>query len=148
MMQLVRSLDRRRYSPRTYIYCSGDSMSLVAAKMLEAEISSRQDDPIEGEEFAFLELPRARKVAQPLLSSAATSAWTLLFALWHLVFLPAMGRPQSHPRDFRTREPVSPTSSASPSRESGPGIPFDALLINGPGTCVMIVIACYIARVS
>lgn len=70
--------------------------------------------------YTFIELPRARKVAQPLLSSAFTTLYSLSFAVWHLTIMPMV-----------RRKPL-----------------VDLLLVNGPGTCVVVVFAFLLPRVS
>jgi beta-1,4-N-acetylglucosaminyltransferase len=135
----LRCLDKDRYSPRTYIYCTGDTMSLKAAHALEGEIPSPPSD------YTFLELPRARKVAQSMVSSAISSAWTLSFAFWYLVLLPSIQGSRRHARDFG--DEYQGKSKAEQASNSA-GVPFDALLLNGPGTSVTIVLACYVAKVS
>ncbi len=140
MLQLVRALDVKRYTPRTYIYCTGDAMSVALAQRLEGS-RTIPFNGLDGKapDYSLLELPRARRVAQPMLSSALSSAHTLSFAVWQLVAKPLLTgpTPRTHQRDFAAGQAVKHRSA----------VPFDALLLNGPGTCVVIVLACYIVRV-
>ncbi len=113
-------------------------MSLSAAQALETEAASLQGD------YSFLELPRARKVAQSKASSGISSAWAILFALWYLVILPLVHRPRGHARDFDVRNSIKSKNKLA---FRPAGVPFDVLLLNGPGTSVIIVIAYYVAKV-
>ncbi|KAL7418299.1 UDP-N-acetylglucosamine transferase subunit [Cryptotrichosporon argae] len=101
-----------RYSPRTYVYCHGDGLSLRAV----AELETSGDGA-----FTLLALPRARGVAQPPLSSAVATARTLALATWHTLLVPL------------ARHPTTPWA--------------DVLLVNGPGTCVVLVAVAYVRRI-
>jgi beta-1,4-N-acetylglucosaminyltransferase len=70
----------------------------------------------------FLPLPRARKVKQPMMTTVFTSFGTLLVAIVTLFMVPLV------------KHPLRP--------------PFEVLLVNGPGTCVVVVAVCWIRRVS
>ena len=70
----------------------------------------------------FLPLPRARKVKQPMMTTVFTSFGTLLVAVVTLFMVPLV------------KHPLRP--------------PFEVLLVNGPGTCVVVVAVCWIRRVS
>ncbi|WVR00304.1 hypothetical protein IAU59_007447 [Kwoniella sp. CBS 9459] len=117
MRTLVSTLPFERYTPWTYIYCHGDEMSLKAIASLESE----KGDVTSAHSYDLLPLPRARKVAEPLSSTLISASKTLVVAIYHLFLLPL----------FRH-----------------PGKPFaDVLLINGPGTCVVLVLVTYIRRI-
>jgi beta-1,4-N-acetylglucosaminyltransferase len=75
-----------------------------------------------GEAFQFVELPRARKVGQSYLSSIGTTLYSLAITFWKLAAKPILTR-QMHQ------------------------IP-DLLIVNGPGTCVMVVLVYKLLRVS
>ncbi|KAJ9119101.1 hypothetical protein QFC22_003592 [Naganishia vaughanmartiniae] len=120
-IQLLSTLDPARYTPRKYIFCTGDIMSLNKATSFEASLKPRSSvpngaasqtvSPTEGP-FHFFELPRARKVGQSYVSSIGTTLYSLAITFWKLAAKPILTR-QSHQ------------------------IP-DLLIVNGPGTCVMI----------
>ena len=72
--------------------------------------------------YSFLALPRARRVGQPLFSTLISSLYTLLIAICHIFLLPLLRNP----------------------RQTW----VDVLLINGPGTCVVLVLVSWMRRVS
>jgi len=75
-----------------------------------------------GGRFEVLALPRARAVGEGKLSTIISASKTLSFALWYCFLLPLLKRP---------------------------GDPWaDVLLLNGPGTGVVLVLVAYIRRVS
>ncbi|KAK1922081.1 oligosaccharide biosynthesis protein Alg14-like protein [Papiliotrema laurentii] len=75
----------------------------------------------DSQNWDILLLPRARRVGQPLLSTCLSTAHTLLAAVHHLFLLPLVHAPSS---------------------------PYcDVLLVNGPGTCVVVVLVSWIRRV-
>ena len=102
------------YSPRTYIYSSGDAMSLEKAVAFERNITHEQG------EFDFVELPRARKVGQSYASSIGTtlSSFATAFQVLTIAPLRAGGRR------------------------------WEVVLLNGPGTCVVVAFALMLPRVS
>lgn len=71
--------------------------------------------------YSLLALPRARQVGQGKLSTLVSAAWTLLVTTWYCFVKPL-------------RRPVEPWA--------------DVLLLNGPGTAVVLVLVTYIRRVS
>lgn len=111
MIALLSGVDKSRYTPRTYVYCRGDSMSVQLVSDLE---QSQQA-------YSLLALPRARRVGQSWISTLGTALWTLLWAVHYTFFVPLRARP------------------------SQPWV--DVLLVNGPGTCVVLVLVMYIRRV-
>ncbi|ORX40768.1 oligosaccharide biosynthesis protein Alg14 like-domain-containing protein [Kockovaella imperatae] len=115
MKILLSSLDLERYKPRRYVVCHGDQLSLVAIANVEGTQPETQTS-----DYTILSLPRARRVGQPLLSTAMSTFKTILVALWHTFLLPLLQRPE---------EPW-----------------VDLLLVNGPGTCVVLVLVTYIRR--
>ncbi|KAJ9105950.1 hypothetical protein QFC19_003284 [Naganishia cerealis] len=127
-IQLLSTLDPDRYTPRKYIFCTGDSMSLNKATVFEKDLRSRSTKggtageshtPVK-EPFQFIELPRARKVGQSYISSIGTTIYSLTITVWEL-----------------TAKPIF-------TRQSGE-IP-DLLIVNGPGTCVVVVLAYKLLR--
>jgi beta-1,4-N-acetylglucosaminyltransferase len=140
MRTLLSTIDFTRYTPRTYVYCHGDEMSLRVISDLEKS-TEKSDSTMHDVEtaptsqgrsdvarkrpkmgYTLLPLPRARKVGQPALSTLVSTVRTMLMATCHLFLLPLLNK---------WRRPI-----------------FDILLINGPGTCVVLVVVSYIRRVS
>jgi beta-1,4-N-acetylglucosaminyltransferase len=128
MMTLLGSLDFERYTPRRYIYCHGDTMSLDAVQALERSKVDRDKgfgstrSKSDASTFSLLALPRARRVGQPLFSTLLSTLHTALHALYRLFLLPLLNNPR-HPF-------------------------VDVLVINGPGTVVVLVAISWIRRVS
>lgn len=72
--------------------------------------------------YTLLTIPRARRVHQSLLSTPPTALRSLVTCLYHLMVRP---------------------------RKSGGRSTFaDVLLLNGPGTCLMLCIAVYVNKVG
>ncbi|TXT10717.1 hypothetical protein VHUM_02222 [Vanrija humicola] len=71
--------------------------------------------------YALLALPRARAVGEGKLSTLVSASRTLAVALWHTFLLPLLTRPAT------------------------PWV--DVLLLNGPGTAVVLVAVAYIRRI-
>lgn len=71
--------------------------------------------------YYLLSLPRARRVGQPLLSTMVSVLKTLYIASLRLFLIPLLKNPR---RPF-----------------------VDLLIVNGPGTCVVLVLVSYIRRV-
>ncbi|MBW0467922.1 hypothetical protein O181_007637 [Austropuccinia psidii MF-1] len=80
MIRLLMGLPFDRYTPRTYIISSGDSIS--KAKVLELEQSKGQGD------FLFVEIPRARKVHQSFLTTPFSTLYSLVFCFWFVTLQP------------------------------------------------------------
>ncbi|WWC71832.1 uncharacterized protein I206_105791 [Kwoniella pini CBS 10737] len=117
MKSLVDTLPFDRYQPRKYIYCHNDEISLRVISSLE----SQKGDLTNESTYSILPLPRARKVAEPFLSTLISATKTLMISFWYIFFKPFLSNPQK---------------------------PFtDVLLINGPGTCVILVLISYIRRI-
>ncbi|GHJ88855.1 hypothetical protein NliqN6_5257 [Naganishia liquefaciens] len=121
-IQLLSALDPARYSPRTYIFCTGDIMSVTKAKAFENELASQtshheQHDAKDAStcpDYRLIELPRARKVGQSYFSSIGTTLYSMMISLWKLAIEPIVkGRHKQMP---------------------------DLLIVNGPGTCVVVVL--------
>ncbi|WVR07842.1 hypothetical protein IAU60_004885 [Kwoniella sp. DSM 27419] len=68
----------------------------------------------------FLALPRARRVGESRLSTLRSASKTLAAATWQVFLLPLVRHP---------RRPFA-----------------DVLMVNGPGTCVVLVLVCWIRR--
>jgi beta-1,4-N-acetylglucosaminyltransferase len=126
-IQLLSALETDRYTPRTYIFCTGDSMSVTKAAAFESGLASKplQNDPKtipSSTLYRLVELPRARNVGQSYLSSVGTTLYSMLITLWKLAVEPVIkGRTKQIP---------------------------DLLIVNGPGTCVVVVLVYRLLRVS
>lgn len=122
MRTLLAAVDHKRYTPRTYVYCHGDELSLRAVADTEATTSTATGRGATKSDYSLLALPRARRVGEGKASTLMSASKTLLVAVWATVVLPFLRRPS---------EPWA-----------------DVLLLNGPGTAVVLVAAAYIRRVS
>ncbi|XP_026406346.1 UDP-N-acetylglucosamine transferase subunit ALG14-like [Papaver somniferum] len=106
MINLIRVLQRDRFTPRVYVAASTDNMSLQKAQVLEASIwlisgLELQAGPDKLKETAqFMQIYQSREVGQSYLTSIGTT----LIALVHALLLMIKIRPQ-------------------------------VILCNGPGTC-------------
>jgi beta-1,4-N-acetylglucosaminyltransferase len=117
----VSALDFSRYTPRTYLVSEGDSLSAqkaIALEGLKAQAASAKSSAKGG--YQILTIPRARRVHQNILTVPFTTLRSLLAAVYRVTFAPRL------------------------SGESA----FDVLLLNGPGTCVVLCLAAYVNRVS
>jgi len=129
-LALVSALDFSRYTPRTYIVSEGDHLSerkAIALEQLKATASSpssaaRASSPLRSgiqTGYQVLTIPRARRVHQNLLTIPFTVLRSLLGAVHHVTLAPRLSRDSSS---------------------------FDVLLLNGPGTCVVLGVAAYVNR--
>jgi len=115
----VSALDFSRYTPRTYLVSEGDELSAQKAIALEGLKVASAKSPAKGG-YQILTIPRARRVHQNILSVPFTTLRSLLAAVYRVTLVPRLSR----------------------------GSAFDILLINGPGTCVVLCLAIYVNRVS
>jgi len=118
-LSLVSALDFSRYSPRTYLVSEGDSLSAQKVIALEHLKTASAASPVNGG-YQILSIPRARRVHQNTLTVPFTALRSLLAAVYHVTLAP---------------------------QRSGE-CTFDVLLLNGPGTCVVLCLAAYVNRVS
>jgi hypothetical protein len=117
-LSLVSALDFSRYTPRTYLVSEGDSLSAQKAIALEGLKAASAKSPAKGG-YRILTIPRARRVYQNILTVPFTTLRSLLAAVYCVTLAPRL------------------------SGESA----FDVLLLNGPGTCVVLCLAAYVNRV-
>ncbi|KAF8482801.1 glycosyltransferase family 1 protein [Russula ochroleuca] len=120
-LSLVSALDFSRYTPRTYLVSEGDSLSAQKAVTLErlktaSAASLHLGVPVG--RYQILTIPRARHVHQNILTVPFTTIRSFLASVYHVTFAP---------------------------RLSGDST-FDVMLLNGPGTCVVLCIATYVNR--
>jgi len=118
---LLSGLDFSRYSPRTYYLSEGDTLSMKKAAALETlKAREHTSNMTEAKElYTFIVLPRARHVHQSLLTTPLTVVRSFAACMRHLTLAPLLSK------------------SAFP----------DILIVNGPGTCVVLCLAAYINRV-
>ncbi|KAM0789001.1 hypothetical protein ACM66B_003069 [Microbotryomycetes sp. NB124-2] len=74
--------------------------------------------------FEVFDIPRARQVHQSYLTSIFTTLWSLVVCLWLISIRPMLVARHERPRRFA-----------------------DVMLLNGPGSCVPIVVAAFLPRV-
>jgi beta-1,4-N-acetylglucosaminyltransferase len=121
-LKLASALDFGRYSPRTYIVSEGDAFSAQKALALEHIKATHHVFSDDQPQYKLLTIPRARRVRQSLLS-ALPDAVKSLSACMYLVSV----RPLFKKGGFRQ--------------------PFvDLLILNGPGTCVILCTAILLNR--
>ncbi|GAC95933.1 glycosyltransferase [Pseudozyma hubeiensis SY62] len=127
LLQLVSALPTQRYTRRIYLVSSGDHFSLEKAKKLEKKLSSSSSssDSQDPPDAKVIQIPRARNVHQSFLTTPITLAKSIVFCVDHVSLRPLLRRVKG-----------------------GDGILADVILMNGPGTCVPIVAAVYLLRVS
>ncbi|KAI0036955.1 glycosyltransferase family 1 protein [Vararia minispora EC-137] len=111
MLTMVSTLDFSRYADRTYILSEGDLLSAEKAKSLER--TKAHNSKKSPQPCTILRIPRARRVKQSILTTPFTAAVSLLRCVHLLTIAPLFG---------------------------GPPVP-DVLLLNGPGTCVVLCLA-------
>ncbi|KAH7909323.1 glycosyltransferase family 1 protein [Hygrophoropsis aurantiaca] len=118
-MMLVSALDFSRYTPRTYVVSEGDTLSAHKATTLEqskaASLSSSNTQM--RRQYNIEIVPRARRVHQSLLTTPSTALLSLMFCIYLVSIKPLFAK-------------------------SGFRRPFaDVLILNGPGTCVILCVA-------
>ncbi|KAG2364894.1 oligosaccharide biosynthesis protein Alg14-like protein [Suillus spraguei] len=138
-LKLVSALDFVRYSPRTYIVSEGDALSARKALALEhikaidhvfsdvRNISKHFNPPDLTRlkvqpQYKLLTIPRARRVHQPLLSTPPDAVKALLVCMYLVSVRPLFEKGGS-------RQPF-----------------VDLLILNGPGTCVILCAAILLNR--
>jgi beta-1,4-N-acetylglucosaminyltransferase len=140
MLRLLIAVDFQKYSQRTYLVSSGDSLSLAKVAELEtARAGDNSDDSIAVRcsdrsynkvilahtscaclsKWTAFEIPRARRVHQSFLTAPFTTLRSFAVCL-RLVTLPCILLKRDCP---------------------------DIVLLNGPGSCVPIAIAAFLPRV-
>lgn len=118
---LLSALDFARYSPRTYYLSEGDTLSMRKAAALESLKAREHGSNLTEAKapYTFIVLPRARFVHQSLLTTPLTAVRSLAVCIKHLTVAPLLSK------------------TTSP----------DILIVNGPGTCVVLCLAAYMNRV-
>ncbi|OVA02483.1 Oligosaccharide biosynthesis protein Alg14-like [Macleaya cordata] len=90
MLNLIRGLQKNRFTPRVYVAASTDNMSLQKAQVLEASVVDQTGAGKVKEAAQFMQIYRSREVGQSYLTSVGTT----LIALVHALFLMIKIRPQ------------------------------------------------------
>lgn len=140
-LKLASSLDFNRYTPRTYIISEGDAFSAQKALALEHIKSSdavtsnvrdpsgaclfpKSDTRFIQPQYKLLTIPRARRVHQPLLTTPPDAVKSLLACISLISVYPLFMK-------GAFRRPFA-----------------DLLILNGPGTCVILYAAVLLNRVG
>ncbi|EGN99879.1 glycosyltransferase family 1 protein [Serpula lacrymans var. lacrymans S7.3] len=122
VLSLASALDFSRYSPRTYLISEGDTLSIQKAVSLET-LKSADTSKLQGRsQCVLLTVPRARRVHQSLLMTPPTALLSLLSCVYHVTITPLL-------RTERFRRPFA-----------------DVLILNGPGTCVILCAAVFLNK--
>ncbi|KAF8485452.1 oligosaccharide biosynthesis protein Alg14 like-domain-containing protein [Gautieria morchelliformis] len=116
---LLSAIDFARYTPRSYVVSQGDTLSVQRALAFESSKYTSTPPEASGEAFTIIHIPRARRVHQSLIMTLPTAINSLASCIYHICLRPMI-----------TRKCFA-----------------DVLLVNGPGTCVMLCAAAYISRV-
>ncbi|KAE8254879.1 hypothetical protein A4X13_0g3239 [Tilletia indica] len=161
MLKLVSALDPARYTERVYFVSHGDQFSTSKAYELETSIAAREPN-IKTESqrgkanadsshsslassrhlVVVEELPRARRVHQSFATTPLSATRCLMVCIEHVLLRPMVAYWRNGPR----RRRPSPQSGVLPKETRKDDIFADLLLLNGPGTCVPLVLAVYIRK--
>jgi beta-1,4-N-acetylglucosaminyltransferase len=120
-LMLLSSVDFNRYRPRTYVISEGDTLSAQKAASFEA-VKAANSNSINHDNYTLLTIPRARRVHQSLLTTPPTALTSLLACVYLVTISPLLS-------------PKAPRS-----------IVADVLILNGPGTCLVLCGAVYFNR--
>jgi beta-1,4-N-acetylglucosaminyltransferase len=135
MLSMLRNLDTKKYSPRTYVISSGDEFSSSKADEFELSLQANQgldmgrEDPERqsekgkaSEDFEVITVPRARNIHQPLYTTPLSSLRCLIACIMLLI--------------RRGKATYNSPITMSP----------DLIITNGPATGVIFVLASLIVR--
>ncbi|TEB38208.1 Alg14-domain-containing protein [Coprinellus micaceus] len=163
-LAMISGLDFKKYQPRVYYVSEGDTLSAHKAIELERrkidatressnevvpsyhgansnDISRTQPTPdLEGEPYKIVVIPRARRVHQSLLTTPVTALVSLLSCIYFITVQPFLQR-KSRKSRFNQR----PRGTSSP--PAGGADQNEVLVLNGPGTCLMLAAAVYLNRI-
>ncbi|KAE8267804.1 hypothetical protein A4X09_0g4537 [Tilletia walkeri] len=162
MLKLVSALDPVRYTERVYFVSHGDQFSTRKAYELETSIIADREPNIKTESqrgkanadsshsslassrhrVVVEELPRARRVHQSFATTPLSAAHCLIVCIEHVLLRPIVAYWRNGPR----RRRPSPQSGVPSEEIRKDDIFADLLLLNGPGTCVPLVLAVYIRK--
>jgi len=139
MFYLLKDLDPSKYTHRTYVVSSGDAFSARRAVEFEAGLEKRwaegdKKHDVQHQEkrkahtgpqaYTITTVPRARKIHQPLLTTPVSSL-KCLYACFAALLAPPAGP-----------SPLSVTPRSLP----------DLIVVNGPATAVIVVLASLFLR--
>jgi beta-1,4-N-acetylglucosaminyltransferase len=158
MFYLLRDIDTRKYTHRTYIVSSSDAFSAQRAVEFEASLADRENAAekqekqvpavaVNGktlvnetaahrqvclgpEHYNIAIVPRARKIHQSLLTTPISALYTLSKS-----FSPLLAAP-----------PLLPNASPSTLYEAAAADLPDLIITNGPATAVIVILASLILR--
>lgn len=85
MRALLKSVDKHKFTRRTYVYCLGDELSLRVVAEVEPDVTAS--------DYTLLSLPRARHVGEGRASTIVSASRTLVTALWYTFLLPLFSGP-------------------------------------------------------
>jgi len=138
MLSLLHDLNTRSYTHRTYVISSGDAFSSLKAHEFESRLADERSKTGERKEgkveegkagevgtYSIRVVPRARRIHQSALTAPWDCLWCLLACL-HLLTTPPT--------------PITPSQSSSI-----PTTP-DLILLNGPATATILVLASLLLR--
>lgn len=117
MLALLRNLDYKRYSHRSYIVSSGDAFSAQKAQEFERQLQETPGTDIGAYDIAIV--PRARKIHQSILTTPLSS----ILCLWACICILCKPAPPHQPSQYP-----------------------HVIITNGPGTGVIVILASYILR--
>jgi len=145
MFHLLRDLDTRKWTHRTYVVSGGDAFSAQRAAEFEAELERRVKDKVregekeEGEKrkhcvgpahYNIATIPRARRIHQPLLTTPLSALSTLTHSLHPLLSAPPL---------LPNQPPQTPYEAAARDLPT-------LIIANGPATAVIVILASLILR--
>jgi beta-1,4-N-acetylglucosaminyltransferase len=154
MFYLLRNLDTRKYTHRTYVVSSGDAFSAQRAVEFEKGLEDQEKAAQKQQEqvplvtvngnamdksrqaqsgpdhYDIAVVPRARKIHQPLLTTPISSLYTLYKSFATLLSAP----------------PLLPNAQSSNAYEHAAADLPDLIITNGPATAVIVVFASLILR--
>ncbi|KAG2036090.1 glycosyltransferase family 1 protein [Suillus americanus] len=122
-LKLASALDFGRYTPRTYIVSEGDAFSAQKALALEHIKATNHVFSDDRPQYKLFIIPRARRVHQSLLSTPPDAVKSLLACVYLVSVRPLF-------KKGAFREPF-----------------VDLLILNGPGTCVILCAAILLNRI-
>ncbi|TEB08912.1 Alg14-domain-containing protein [Coprinellus micaceus] len=138
-LAMISGLDFKKYQPRVYYVSEGDTLSAHKAIELERrKIDATRESS--NEPYKIVVIPRARRVHQSLLTTPVTALVSLLSCIYFITVQPFLQR-KSRKSRFNQR----PRGTSSP--PAGGADQNEVLVLNGPGTCLMLAAAVYLNRI-
>lgn len=166
MLSMIRTLNPKRYTYRTYLISSGDDFSAkkaydfeatlcpaVTAKAAAAQIKKSCTGDQYASDYRVVIVPRARKIHQSLLTTPFSCVVSFFTCVLHLLgatvvcpFDDAKSKPAPKPKNKNNVEPWKPCPAVWQHTYSQT-IPIpDLILTNGPATGLVVIISAYILR--